>query len=152
MSDLNHRERVLLALDHTETDRVPIAMVCAGINPPARAALEERLQAERGIGVDDYLKPILDIATVAPRNVGPALEPGTDVWGVLRKPVSYGSGSDNEIDHYPLAGADLDAVARHRWPQTEWFDYTAVAEEIARARADEPTACGVAATAVRLVA
>jgi len=36
---LSHRERVRLALAHQPTDRIPIAMVCSGINPPARAAL-----------------------------------------------------------------------------------------------------------------
>ena len=48
---LSSRERVRLALEHRETDRVPVAMVCAGINPPARRALEAYLRRERGIGV-----------------------------------------------------------------------------------------------------
>ncbi len=34
--ELAPRERVGLALNHQTTDRVPIAMVCSGINPPAR--------------------------------------------------------------------------------------------------------------------
>jgi len=140
MDALNHRERVLLALAHEETDRVPIAMVCASINPPARAELERMLQAERGIGVDEYLQPILDIATVGPEYVGPPLAESEDMWGVVRKAVSYGSGSYNEIDVYPLAEAGLDEIARHRWPSTDWFDYSAVAEGIAAAHADEPTA------------
>ena len=140
MTDLTHRERVLLALEHKETDRVPIAMVCASINLPARVELERLLRAERGIGVDDYLEPILDIAAVGPKYVGPPLAEGEDMWGVVRKAVSYGSGSYDEIDYYPLADAGLAGVAQHRWPSTEWFDYSAVAEGIARAHADEPTA------------
>ena len=35
-SSLSSRERVRLALEHRETDRIPIAMVCSGINEPAR--------------------------------------------------------------------------------------------------------------------
>ena len=42
--ELTHRERIRLALEHRETDRVPIAMACAGLNPPARAALEAHLR------------------------------------------------------------------------------------------------------------
>ena len=50
-TELSPRERVTLALEHQETDRVPIAMVCAGINPPAHAELGAHLQRERGISV-----------------------------------------------------------------------------------------------------
>jgi len=48
---MTSRERVLAALDHQETDRIPIAMVCGGINPPAMQALDEFLQINRGIDV-----------------------------------------------------------------------------------------------------
>ena len=85
---LSGRERVLLALDHRETDRVPIAMVCSGINPPARAALEAHLRATRGVSVEVYLFPLIDIMAVGPAYVGPPLAPGEDIWGVGRAPVS----------------------------------------------------------------
>ena len=35
---LSSRERVKLALEHKETDRVPISMICSGFNPPIHAA------------------------------------------------------------------------------------------------------------------
>jgi len=134
---LSSRERVRLALAHEETDRVPIAMVCAGINPPAHRALEAYLRQERGIGVQDYFEPLIDIAQIGPAYAGPPLEPGEDIWGVRRAPVSYGSGSYDEIAYYPLADAnqpgDLDA---HHWPSTAWFDYDSLAERIAAAQAD----------------
>ena len=41
---MTSRERVLAALDHQETDRIPIAMVCGGINPPAMQALDAFLK------------------------------------------------------------------------------------------------------------
>jgi uroporphyrinogen decarboxylase len=54
------------------------------------------------------------------------------MWGVRRKPVSYGSGEYNEIEFYPLGEADdprdLDA---HRWPTVDWFDYSVLPEQIA---------------------
>jgi len=134
---LSHRERVTLALAHRETDRVPIAMVCAGINAPVRRKLERYLHDERGVSVDEYLAPLIDIKAVGPAYVGPPLPAKTDMWGVRRKSVSYGSGSYEEIDHYPLASAeapeDLDG---HRWPETAWFDYSSFPERIAAAQAD----------------
>ena len=111
-------------------------MVCAGINPPARQALEALLARERGLSVADYLLPLVDVVEVSPRYVGPPLEPRTDLWGVRRRAISYGSGSYDEIERYPLASAagipDLDA---HRWPDPGWFDYSVLPDRIRQARA-----------------
>jgi uroporphyrinogen decarboxylase len=121
---LSGRQRVALALQHRQTDRIPIAMVCAGINPPARKALADFLAAERGLSVEAYLDPILDIVEVSPAYAGPVLPPHTDIWGVRRREVSYGSGSYDEIAHHPLAaGGGLPDLEAHRWPDPDWFDY-----------------------------
>jgi len=137
-TQLSHRERVRLALDHCETDRVPIAMVCAGINPPAHKALEEYLKRERDTTVAAYLDPLIDIAGVSPQYVGPELAEMTDFWGVRRKPVSYGSGSYDEIVYYPLAEAEsVDDLRDHPWPTTKWFDYSVIPERIAALQATE---------------
>ena len=134
---LSSRERVRLALEHRETDRIPVAMVCSGINPPARRQLEKYLQRERGVDVETYLDSLLDIRVVAPCYIGPPLGPGEDMWGVRREPVSYGAGSYDEISYYPLAEAkSLDDLARHSWPSTEFFDYIVLSERIAAAQAD----------------
>ncbi len=60
-SPLSGRERVRLALEHRTTDRIPIGMVCAGINPPALKALDELLSRRRGMSAAQYLEPIVDI-------------------------------------------------------------------------------------------
>ena len=134
---LSSRERVRLALEHRETDRIPIAMVCSGINPPARRALEVYLRRERGVGVDAYLEPLVDVRGIAPEYVGPRLDVGEDMWGVRRAPVSYGAGSYDEIVFYPLADAvDPGDLEAHRWPSTDWFDYTVLPERVAAAQAD----------------
>jgi len=121
---LSSRERIALALRHETTDRIPVGMVCAGINPPARKALADFLAAQRGISVEKYLEPIVDIVEVSPRYIGPPLPPAADIWGVQRRVVSYGEGSYDEIAYYPLGASggipDLDA---HRWPDPAWFDY-----------------------------
>jgi uroporphyrinogen decarboxylase len=137
MSAISHRERVRLALEHQETDRVPIAMVCSGINPPAWRELAEYLGRERGTTVDDYLHPLIDIRNVAPPYVGPALPERTDIWGVRRMPVSYGAGEYQEIEHYPLRGANSpEDVAAHAWPGVDWFDYDALPARVAELQRD----------------
>ena len=103
--ELTSRERVRLAFEHRDTDRVPIAMVCSGINEPARTAFDDLLKRERGIGLPEYLDVILDITSVGPEYVGPPLPPGQDMWGVVRAPVSHGAGSYDEICHCDLADA-----------------------------------------------
>ena len=134
-TELTPRERVRLALAHQETDRVPIAMVCAGINPPAYEALRALLARERGLTVEAYLKPLIDIKSVGPKYVGPKLGQGEDSWGVRRRPVSYGSGSYSEIEFYPLAkAADPGDLTAHRWPTVEWYDYSVLPEAIAASR------------------
>jgi len=133
--ELTHRERVRLALERRTTDRVPIAMICSGINPPAYRALSEYLARERGISVEDYLRPLVDVREVGPAYIGPPLPEGTDMWGVRRKAVSYGDGAYAEICHYPLADAqDPSDLESHRWPQPEWFDYHSLRERIAAIR------------------
>lgn len=135
---LTHRERVQLAQEHRETDRTPVAMVCAGINAPARTALEDYLQRTRGIGVDAYLRPIIDLHPVAPRYIGPALPEGMDFWGVHRSPVSYGADCYTEIDHYPLAAiTDISQLDSLSWPSTAWFDYASIPAQIAALRAED---------------
>jgi len=135
-ASLSSRERVRLALEHRETDRIPIAMVCSGINPPARRELERYLRRERGIDVQRYLDAFIDIRNVDPAYIGPPLPPDGDIWGVRRKPVSYGTGSYDEIDYYPLAQIQsIDDLDKHRWPSAAWFNYSVLAERIAAAQA-----------------
>jgi len=139
--ELTPRERVRLALEHRETDRIPFCMICGGINAPARRELEEYLGRERGITVDDLVRPLVDIVQVGPEYVGPKLAPGRDFWGVHRREVSYGEGSYLEIDDYPLAGAeDAGDLEAHAWPGTGWFDYSVIPGRIAEARAERDVA------------
>jgi uroporphyrinogen decarboxylase len=135
-SQLTSRERVRLALAHEETDRIPIAMVCSGINEPARSEFEEHVRGKGRGSLESYLASLLDITTVEPRYVGPRLEPGSDIWGVGRKPVSYGMGSYDEIERHPLASVEsMDQLVRHTWPSTDWYDYTVLPGRIAAAHA-----------------
>ncbi len=128
---LSGRERVRLALNHQETDRIPMAMVCSGINEPARTAFAEYLYRQRHCALDDYLDPIIDIKLVEPQYIGPRLKADTDIWGVKRMEVDYGQGTYDEIEGYPLASASsIDDIVRHSWPTADLFDYTVIPEQI----------------------
>ncbi len=111
-------------------------MVCAGLNPPALRALSDLLRAERGQTVGEYLGGIVDIVEVSPRYIGPPLPADTDIWGVKRRDVSYGSGSYNEISYFPLAaGGGIPDLEAHRWPSPDWFDYEGLPDVITAALA-----------------
>ncbi len=131
-NQLSSRERVLLALKQKETDRIPIAMVCSGINEPARGMFDEYLQREHGCDITSYLNSMLDIRTVAPEYIGSPLKTGEDFWGVQRKTIRQtGGGSYEEIDCYPFAAAQsIDDLRNHSWPHTDWFDYSTLPGQI----------------------
>ncbi|MBT4816511.1 MAG: hypothetical protein HON70_12460, partial [Lentisphaerae bacterium] len=133
---LSHRERVALALSGQDTDRVPIAMVCSGINAPARQDLTTYLAAHHNTSVDAFLEPLVDVRAVQPQFTGPPLAPRTCIWGVVREPVSYGTGHYNEIARYPLAEAeDIGDLDQHSWPSPDWYDYDGLPAQIAQLRA-----------------
>ncbi len=115
MTEMTSRERVLAALDHKETDRVPIAMVCGGINPPAMKDLDEFLQRTRGIDARCYINSFLDVAEFW---VTGDFNQDVDMWGVARKEISYGVGSYSEIIHYPLREMNtLQEIRQHAFPR-----------------------------------
>lgn len=135
-NSISHRERVLLSLARKETDRIPVAMVCSGINSPAKENLDRYLKEKRDISLEAYLEPLLDIEGIAPPVTGKKLQKGFDVWGVHRSPVTNpAGGSYNEIDFHPLAGCpDAGSLEKHSWPEPDWFDYAALPDIIAAKR------------------
>lgn len=136
-SALSSRERVRLALNHQETDRIPLALVCGGINPPAYREFDSYLQRECGLNAAAYLDGIIDVREVEPPYVGPPLPAGVDIWGVQRQAVSYGSGSYDEIVGYPLKEIQgMDDVRNYAWPTTDLFDYSGLDDRIRAAQAD----------------
>ncbi len=136
-TQLSSRERVHLALNHQETDRIPIAMVCSGINYPADQAFDALLQREHSIDLQTFLAQTLDVRSVDARYIGPPLSANTDIWGVHRKNVSYGAAGYDEIEDYPLKDAQsIDDLKVYPWPTTDWFDYESLNDSIAAANAD----------------
>ena len=132
MSELTPRERVLLALDHHETDRVPLDFMAT---PETWARLKGRL----GIADNEAVLRRLgaDLRHPRQRYCGPPLERRADgswrdAWGVWRRAVANGAATYDEIVQHPLAGltgaAELDA---YPWPRPEWWDAESLRDEIA---------------------
>ncbi len=147
LETLSPRERVRLSLAHQETDRVPIALICSGFegNTGPRLAAHLGLDAE---GLTRWVEQYLDIAVIGGEFRGPwggyrgpalgrtAEGETEDIWGVWRKPISYGAGEYHEICRYPLADVrDVADLATRRFPDPDWWDYSIVPQLIAQARA-----------------
>lgn len=128
MNQMSSRERVLAALDHRETDRIPIAMVCGGINPPAMRALDAYLRSDRGIGAQAYIDSFLDVEEVW---VTGEFGQERDMWGVERRDVSYGEGSYSEIVHHPLGAMEtLDQMRHYPFPRVKDMPVEAMVSKI----------------------
>ena len=142
MSGLTPRERVLLALAHQDTDRVPVDFIAT---PEAWDRLERHLGVS---GTEEVLRRLgADLRHPRQSYIGPPLPPRadncwTDVWGVCRKSISHqGGGSYEEIVHHPLAhirnAGDLESYS---WPRPEWWDPESLVRQIQALDAETPYA------------
>ncbi len=126
------RERVLLALAHRETDRVPVDFLAT---PEAWS----RLTGLLGISDCEAVLEHLGIDLRHPRQpyVGPPLERAADgswrdAWGVWRRPVPNRAGSYDEICRHPLACMrDAAELANYPWPDPRWWDPEGLKQAIA---------------------
>jgi uroporphyrinogen decarboxylase len=127
---MDSRERVFLALNFEEPDRVPVDFWGS---PGFFRLLENR----RGMGKQE----LLELADVdfryipGPAYIGPVLPPGRDIWGVPRKTVRvatpFGEETYREVISPPLADAvDSDEIDSYpSWPSADWFDYSGVKDQ-----------------------
>ena len=130
-SDLSPRQRVLLALDHKPTDRVPITFAYAGPEPAVEKALAHRLGLPSTHDVSAHLDSYEDIALVGPNfrgtdpdYRGPAVWRSAaafdDIWGCRWEPLDPETGP-YDISRQPLADAnDPSDLDRHTWPTPGW--------------------------------
>jgi uroporphyrinogen decarboxylase len=122
------RERWLAMLAHKTPDRIPT-------DYQATDEVTERLRRDLGCSDNEALYRKLDID--ARRMVEPVwrrppdLDSQADMWGIVYRSVSYGSGAYLEPYVQPLAGVQSVAeVHAHRWPSCEEFDYAAVTRAV----------------------
>jgi uroporphyrinogen decarboxylase len=123
------RERWLAVLRHEQPDRIPMDYW-------GTPALDRKLLAHLGhTEVRAMLKALhVDFTIdVAPRYVGPPLEPDVDVFGVKHAIVDRGHGPFPEPVTHPLAGfTSVDEVAeRYTWPDPNWWSYADLPQQLA---------------------
>jgi uroporphyrinogen decarboxylase len=133
MSD-TPRERVRTALAHRQPARVPFGWgFCA---TPEMGKQLEAYYAARGIDWPRLCDAVRDIRYIGPTFVGPADRNGNALWGIRQKAFSYGDGSYDEFDGYPLAGVETVAeIDAYPWPDPDWFDNSGM---VANLLAEDP--------------
>ncbi len=118
------RERWLALLNRQTPDRIPT-------DYQATEEVTTRLRRDLGCVDDEALYRRLHIDArrmVEPIwNRPPDRSPNADMWGIVYRSVSYGSGAYLEPETLPLARAESVAdVHAHRWPSCDEFDYSAI--------------------------
>ncbi len=138
---MDARERVALALNHKQPDRVPIDYW-------ATDTVNARLLEHFGLSTQEELLTHLDVDfryIEGPKYIGPEPEVRQDGcvedhWGVPRVRVAVGSGTKTsvyrEVIDFPLQEAEsVDQIRNYpKWPDPDWFDYDCVAGQVAEAR------------------
>jgi uroporphyrinogen decarboxylase len=122
------RERWLALLNRKTPDRI-------ATDYQATEEVTVRLRRELGCPDDESLYRKLHIdarRTVEPVwHRPPHLAAGADMWGIVYRSISYGSGTYLEPEIKPLARADSVAdIHAHRWPSCDEFDYAVVTRAI----------------------
>jgi uroporphyrinogen decarboxylase len=139
---MDSRERVTLALNHQQPDRIPIDCWTTG-------AIDQKLMRRYGFNDREQLLRLFDVDfryVDGPKYVGPepTVHPNGSVedhWGVPRVLVEVEAkdgtkSSYREVRDFPLKEAKSLAEIRDysKWPDPDWFDYSCVAEQVAAAR------------------
>ena len=122
------RERWLAVLQRRKPDRVPMDYW-------ATQEASDKLVRYLGCAdLDEALQRLhVDrVVHVGPRYVGPALAPGTDVFGCRHQSVDYGTGTYDECVHHPLAPfTSVAELERHyTWPNPDWWDYGDLPQQV----------------------
>ncbi len=128
------KDRVLAAINHQPTDRVPV-------NFAATAEIIQQLTAHLELSTYEGLLERLgvDLRSVAPRYTGPdrGFAPDgskLDVWGVGYSSVEFATGRYSEATYLPFAEFEaLEDVESYPWPSPDWYDYSDLAEQCRRA-------------------
>ena len=135
MPELTPRERVLMAVDHTEPDRPPTQVY---LTPEMHQMLVERL------GRPPHEAFEVDFRTVGPRRMGPIPQPDPSTG--LDSYDEYGTGykwQENAAGGKYLEPHDrvlarlqtMDDVEAHPWPSADDYDYSEIPAQIEDQRA-----------------
>jgi len=125
---MNSRERVMMALEHKETDRVPINF----------RATDEILTAvckRLGLDYNGLLEHFqVDFREIIPPYVGPELKllpdgSTPDIWGVGRTEVVTEISRDVMVTYNPLKDVnDPSEIDDYPWPTAKLYDFSKIPE------------------------
>jgi uroporphyrinogen decarboxylase len=129
---MSGKDRVLAAIRHQATERIPITF-------DAEKEVYQALYDRLGVGTKEALFDRLHVDTWmllpgsfmhAPEEEGKAER--LSIWGYGTKTVAYDGGSYQEVSFTPLAEKDEIAdIEAHRWPSPEVFDFSHFPRETA---------------------
>lgn len=136
---MTHRERALMVVKHQEADRVPIDN---WMTP------EIQKRTIDYFGCESYDELLSFFGVDFRNNYGPSyvgqsfkkFSDGTveDLWGVRRKTVVYGKGTDHEGTYSEVAASPLEHMKTveeiekyERWASPDWWDYSRVKQDCA---------------------
>jgi uroporphyrinogen decarboxylase len=138
--EMTPRQRWLALLDHKTPDRIPAdyqateevtARLCRDLDCGDQESLFRKLH----IDARQFVEPVW--------NRPPDRDPQADMWGIIYRSISYGSGAYLEPAVLPLANAQSVAeVHAHRWPSCDEFDYTAVTRAVEQSDGYRPIHAG----------
>lgn len=124
---MTHKERVLNALNHKKTDRVPFMYRDV---PEVRSRLKRDLNVDTDEELFQYLD--IDFRWVEPEYIGPALEMPNgnrkDIWGVEWKYTRFSNkaGYWNEVSHPLIDIFDTEALDDYPWPTLKDWNFDSV--------------------------
>ena len=127
-SQMTRRERILAALSHQETDRLPTDYW--GV-PEATEKLKRRFGVKTFEEVCDILR-IDYMQTVEPKFLGRP-ESSDNMWGITNKTIKLRDGSEyQEPVEFPIGKYEtVDEIeANYVWPTTDMFDYSVIPGQI----------------------
>ncbi|MBN2295537.1 MAG: hypothetical protein JXM70_24115 [Pirellulales bacterium] len=119
------KERVLAAVDHCETDRIPITfdaerevydILFEHFKTNSKEALFDRLN------VDTWM--ILPENFIYPKSEEDKIEK-TSIWGYKTRATPYSGGTYDELFYSPLAGKnEIQDIKNHSWPSPEALGFS----------------------------
>jgi len=116
------KERVLAAVNHRESDRIPITF---DAEKEVYAALQEHFGTRSKEELFDRLN--VDTWMVGPHSPEdqPKREKGSSMWGYRTKTTAYSGGTYDELVCSPLAGKhELSDIRNHPWPGPDALTFT----------------------------
>lgn len=119
------RERWLAILAGKEPDRIPVDWAAT---PEVTARLLKELDCadERALWRKLHVDGRITVKPQWTLSHHPD-DPQGDMWGVRWQHIDYGTGCYKEPSHPPLAVAQtVEDVHRHRWPNSDDFDFSAI--------------------------